>query len=117
MTEETYSLSQETAEALNDARKIRRRVIAVGTTVTRTLETAFRGERFVPGSGNTSLFIYPGYSFRAVQGLITNFHLPQATPLMLVSAFLGMERTRSVYRLAVSEGYRFFSYGDAMLIL
>jgi len=117
MEEEGFELPPETAEAVNRARSEGRRVIAVGTTVTRTLETAFSGGRVRPGPGASSLFIRPGHNFRAVTGLLTNFHLPRATPIMLVSAFAGLRNTALAYQAAVRENYRFFSYGDAMLVL
>ncbi len=93
-----------------------RRVIAVGTTVVRALETAARGGELAPFSGETQLFIYPGFDFRVIDALVTNFHLPRSTLLMLVAAFAGRECILSAYRHAVEERYRFFSYGDAMLI-
>lgn len=93
------------------------RVIAVGTTAVRSLETAAAGGTLEPFSGDSRIFIYPGYEFRAVDGMITNFHLPESTLLMLVSAFAGFEPVMAAYRHAVRERYRFFSYGDAMLIL
>jgi S-adenosylmethionine:tRNA ribosyltransferase-isomerase len=108
MHSERYLVPEETARALRQAK----RVIAVGTTALRTLE-ASRGE---PGPGSTDLFITPGYQFRIVQGLFTNFHLPKSTLLMLVAAFAGLERVLAAYREAVAKRYRFFSYGDAMLI-
>ena len=92
------------------------RVVAVGTTVVRALETAARGGELSPFSGETQLFIYPGFEFRVVDALVTNFHLPRSTLLMLVAAFAGLQCIRSAYRHAVDERYRFFSYGDAMLI-
>jgi len=93
------------------------RVIAVGTTVVRVLETASRRpEGLGPHAGETDIFIYPPFPFRVVDGLMTNFHLPQSTLLMLVSAFAGWEAVRQAYDTAVAEGYRFFSYGDAMLL-
>ena len=92
------------------------RVIAVGTTALRTLEAAHDGRALRAGSGSTDLFITPGYRFRAVQGLFTNFHLPRSTLLMLVSAFAGHARVRALYRHAIEARYRFFSYGDAMLL-
>jgi S-adenosylmethionine:tRNA ribosyltransferase-isomerase len=91
--------------------------VAVGTTVVRTLESAWRDGAVRPGRGSTALFITPGYEFRVVDRLLTNFHLPQSTLLMLVSAFAGHELTMAAYREAVKERYRFFSYGDCMLIL
>jgi S-adenosylmethionine:tRNA ribosyltransferase-isomerase len=92
-------------------------VIAVGTTSVRTLETAASDDGVVaPGEGSSELFIYPGYRFKATDGLITNFHLPKSTLLMLVSAFAGREHILSTYRTAVAEEYRFYSYGDAMFI-
>lgn len=93
------------------------RVIAVGTTAVRSLETAAAGGELAPFSGDSRIFIYPGYQFRAVDGMITNFHLPESTLLMLVSAFAGFEPVMAAYQHAVRERYRFFSYGDAMLIL
>ncbi|MGD2128950.1 MAG: tRNA preQ1(34) S-adenosylmethionine ribosyltransferase-isomerase QueA [Lysobacterales bacterium] len=93
------------------------RVIAVGTTAVRSLETAAAGGRLAPYAGESRLFIYPGYRFRVIDGLVTNFHLPESTLLMLVCALAGREETLAAYRHAVSEGYRFFSYGDAMLVL
>jgi len=117
MEQEHYEIPTETAEAVNEARERGNRIVAVGTTVTRTLETAFAHGRLRAGEGGTSLFIYPGYSWRVVDALLTNFHLPKATPLMLVSAFAGLEAVRRAYMEAVRESYRFFSYGDAMLVL
>jgi S-adenosylmethionine:tRNA ribosyltransferase-isomerase len=116
---ERYSLSAETAEALNRARREGRRVVAVGTTVVRTLESIARlaeGRELAPHSGETSIFISPGFEFRVVGALMTNFHLPQSSLLMLVSAFAGRERVLAAYRHAVESRYRFFSYGDCMLI-
>jgi len=89
----------------------------VGTTALRTLEAAHDGKALREGPGSTDLFISPGYRFRAVQGLLTNFHLPRSTLLMLVSAFAGLPRIQAAYREAVARRYRFFSYGDAMLIV
>ncbi len=116
MHSERYEVPRPTADAIARAKAERRRVVAVGTTVVRTLESAFDGERVRPGRGETSLFIKPGDQFRVIDVLLTNFHLPRSTLLMLVCAFLGTERTLSAYREAVARGYRFFSYGDAMLI-
>lgn len=116
---ERYSLSAAAAEALNRAVREGRRIVAVGTTSVRTLESA--AQRMEPGqlaahSGETEIFISPGYEFRLVRGLLTNFHLPQSSLMMLVSAFAGRERVLSAYRHAVEERYRFFSYGDCMFI-
>lgn len=114
---EHYTLSAETAAALNAARREKRRVVAVGTTTVRTLEhCAHTAEEFTPHSGSTSIFIAPGFDFRAVGALLTNFHLPQSTLLMLVSAFAGREAVLAAYRHAVQAEYRFFSYGDCMFI-
>lgn len=108
----------EAAEAVNKAKKEGRRVIAVGTTAVRTLETVADENGFIsPCSGDTGIFIYPPYKFKCVQGLITNFHLPESTLIMLVSAFLTREKTLELYNLAVKEKYRFFSFGDASLFL
>ena len=114
MHRERYLVPAATAEAVNGAEG---RVIAVGTTALRTLEAAHDGTAVRAGPGSTDLFISPGYAFRAVQGLFTNFHLPRSTLLMLVSAFAGLPRVRAAYAEAVARRYRFFSYGDAMLIV
>jgi S-adenosylmethionine:tRNA ribosyltransferase-isomerase len=116
---ECYEVSHRAAETISAALRDKRRVIAVGTTTTRTLE-AVAGEhegQIVPGTGSAELFIYPGFAFRVVSGLLTNFHLPRSSLLMLVSAFAGRERVLDAYRQAIANGYRFYSYGDAMLIL
>ncbi len=114
---ERYQISEDTAERINCARHEGRRIVAVGTTAVRTLEYAADASgRIFPHHGECDLFIYPGYQFRAVDAMITNFHLPRSTLLMLVSAFAGRQRILSAYRKAVEKGYRFFSYGDAMLI-
>ncbi|MCC7385857.1 MAG: tRNA preQ1(34) S-adenosylmethionine ribosyltransferase-isomerase QueA [Deltaproteobacteria bacterium] len=113
MHEERFVVTPGTAAAIEAARS-ERRVVAVGTTVVRTLESM--GDHVVAGEGRTALFIRPGFQLRVVDRLITNFHLPRSTLLMLVSAFAGRERVLEAYRVAVKEGYRFFSYGDAMLI-
>jgi S-adenosylmethionine:tRNA ribosyltransferase-isomerase len=115
---EVYHVSAETSERVNRARAAGGRVWAVGTTVVRTLETvADEGGRLHSGSGETDLFIHPPYRFRAVDALITNFHLPRSSLLMLVAAFAGYERTMAAYREAIREGYRFYSYGDAMVVV
>jgi S-adenosylmethionine:tRNA ribosyltransferase-isomerase len=114
---ERYKISAAAAEAINATRQEGRRVIAVGTTTTRALESATDEERLThAGRGVTELFIYPGYRFRAIDGLLTNFHLPQSSLLMLVSAFAGRELTLQAYRHAVRSRYRFYSYGDCMFI-
>ncbi len=118
MLPEQYTITSEAAAAVNRAKVENRRVIAVGTTSVRTLETASSEEGIiVPGRGSSDLFIYPGYRFKIAGGIITNFHLPKSTLLMLVSAFAGRERMLAAYRTAVAEQYRFYSYGDAMLIV
>ena len=116
---ERYSVTAETAAALTRARRERRRIIAVGTTTVRTLEslTVEPDGTVLAGSGETNLFIRPGHHFQLVDAMITNFHLPRSSLLMLVSAFAGRERLLAAYREAVAAGYRFYSYGDAMLIL
>ena len=110
-------MSQETADILNKAKKEGRRIIAIGTTSTRTLESVMQkyGE-FKDCSGDTNIFIYPGYKFLAIDALITNFHLPKSTLIMLVSAFAGREFTLEFYKHAVNEKYRFFSFGDSMIL-
>lgn len=117
MHSEYYEVSQQVADRINLAKRDGRRVICVGTTSVRTVESAFRDGAVQAGSGNTSIFIYPGYHYNVVDGLITNFHLPESTLIMLVSAFMGKENTLSMYETAVKEKYRFFSFGDACLIL
>jgi len=118
MHSEHYEVSEQTAEAINSARAAGGRVVAVGTTTVRTLESAAdAGGRVMPGTGWTSIFIYPGYVFRATDAMVTNFHLPKSTLIMMVSAFAGREFVLDAYRRAVQEEYRFFSFGDAMLIL
>lgn len=118
MHSEFCMLSAETAEALNETRQNGGRVICVGTTSCRTLESMVQPDgSFAETSAWTDIFIYPGYHFRAMDGLITNFHLPESTLIMLVSAFAGYEHVMNAYNVAVQERYRFFSFGDAMLIL
>jgi S-adenosylmethionine:tRNA ribosyltransferase-isomerase len=118
MEPERFEVSEPVATAINRAREEGRRVIAVGTTSVRTLEHLARqhGGKMAPGSGETSLFIVPGFKFRVVRGLLTNFHLPRSTLLMLVCAFAGREFILRAYRHAGETGYRFYSYGDCMLI-
>ena len=118
MHTEFFSVSQESADIINSARAAGGRVICVGTTSCRTLESASTDDGRVEAmSGNTGIFIYPGYKFKAVDALITNFHLPESTLLMLVSAFYNRDSVMEAYRTAVEERYRFFSFGDAMLIV
>ena len=118
MHHETYQVPEATAAAVNRARREGRRVIALGTTSARALEAAADGDdRLAAGSGETDIFIYPGYRFRLVSGMVTNFHLPQSTLLMLVAALAGREFVLEAYRQAVAARYRFFSYGDCMLVL
>lgn len=114
---EHYSIPQETVDKINKCKQNGGRVISVGTTSCRTLESASQSGKLTAGSADTGIFIYPGYKFRIIDGLITNFHLPESTLIMLVSAFLGREKTLAAYEEAIKERYRFFSFGDAMLIL
>ena len=117
MHSEFYMMSKETAEILNKAKKNNQRIISVGTTTTRTLETIMNlYDEFRECSGWTSIFIYPGYEFKAIDSLITNFHLPKSTLLMLVSALAGKDKIMKAYHEAVKEKYRFFSFGDSMFI-
>ena len=119
MHREHYDLPQETADLINKTKAEGGRVIAVGTTSCRTLESVatFNNGKIVPCDGYTEIFIYPGYEFKVLDGLITNFHLPESTLIMLVSAFLGYDKTMNAYKTAVEEKYRFFSFGDSMCIL
>ena len=118
MHREYFSLPEETAQLITAAKAVGKRVIAVGTTAVRTLEAAASAKDTIKGqSGSTDIFIYPGYRFKIVDAMITNFHLPQSTLIMLVSAFAGREFTLKAYEEAVKERYRFFSFGDAMLIV
>jgi S-adenosylmethionine:tRNA ribosyltransferase-isomerase len=129
MEEEYYEIPENTADSINRAKSGGRRIIAVGTTVTRALETSATPPFTSPldkggykggvkaGAGKASIFIYPNYKFKVIDALITNFHLPKSTPLMLTSAFSGLQLLRTAYLEALNRGYRFFSYGDAMLII
>jgi S-adenosylmethionine:tRNA ribosyltransferase-isomerase len=117
MHRERYEVPATTAESFTRCRARGGRVIAVGTTALRTLEAAFTGSGIAAGPGSTDLFVTPGFRFQAIDGLMTNFHLPKSTLLMLVAAFAGLDRILQTYRIAVAERYRFFSYGDAMLIV
>ena len=116
MHAEWYDIPQATVEAIARARKEKKRVVAVGTTTLRALESAAAGGELRAGTGETRLFVVPGHEFRVVDRLVTNFHLPRSTLLMLVSAFAGVENVRRAYAHAIAERYRFFSYGDAMLL-
>lgn len=117
MHSEYYSMSESVANALNETRKNGHKIIAVGTTSTRTLETiASKYQEFKASSGTTNIFIYPGYDFKGIDALITNFHLPKSTLVMLVSAFSKKEYILNAYKIAQEEKYRFFSFGDAMFI-
>ncbi len=116
MHEERYHISESVAGAITRAKEGGHRIIAVGTTVIRCLESAWGGDRLVPGNGATSIYIYPGYKFNVINALITNFHLPKSSLFVLVSALMGVEVMQYVYRVAVQLDYRFYSYGDAMLL-
>lgn len=117
MHSEHYEIPEETAKMINDTKARGGRVIAVGTTSCRTLEAAAQKYgKIIPCEGRTEIFIYPGFEFKVLDGLITNFHLPESTLIMLVSAFLGYENTMNAYKIAVEEKYRFFSFGDCMFI-
>jgi S-adenosylmethionine:tRNA ribosyltransferase-isomerase len=119
MEAEHYAVPAETAAALTRAKREGRRIVTVGTTSTRTVESLVISPEGVvqPGHGETALFIHPGHQFKLVSGLITNFHLPRSSLLMLVSALAGTAAVRAAYEAAVRERYRFYSYGDAMVIL
>jgi len=117
MHSEYCQITKKTANKINAAKKGNRRIIAVGTTTTRTLESFAENGKLNSGSHWTDIFIYPGKKFRIIDGLITNFHLPESSLLMLVAAFAGYENMMNAYKIAVREKYRFYSYGDAMLIL
>ena len=119
MESEQFEISEEAATSINISLDHGRRVIAVGTTTTRTLESVARQHagRMVAGRGSSDLFIYPGFEFKVLSGLVTNFHLPQSSLLMLVSAFGGREHVLHAYWEAVAHRYRFYSYGDAMLVI
>ena len=116
MHSEFYSITPEAAATINKAKAEGRRIIAVGTTSIRTLESAGTTGTLQAGSGWTNIFIYPGYRFKALDCLITNFHLPESTLIMLVSALAGREHVLAAYKEAVEQRYRFFSFGDAMFI-
>ena len=118
MHSEHYELPEETVKLIKDTKASGKRVIAVGTTTTRTLESVARDKgELIPCEGWTDIFIYPPYEFKVLDGLITNFHLPESTLVMLVSAFAGYDNTMNAYKEAVEEKYRFFSFGDSMMII
>ncbi len=117
MHEEYYYLSEDNAEIINETINRGKKIIAVGTTSVRTLESIYKKhDKIISDSGSTDIFIYPGYKFKVIDGLVTNFHLPESTLLMLISAFWDREKILSVYQEAINERYRFFSFGDAMFI-
>jgi S-adenosylmethionine:tRNA ribosyltransferase-isomerase len=116
MHSERYTVPEETAALIQAARSQGKKIMAVGTTSLRALESAARNGNLQAGWGETDLFITPGYSFKVVDRLLTNFHLPKSTLLMLISAFAGYENIRHAYEHAIKQRYRFFSYGDAMLL-
>ena len=116
MDSERYDITADAADALNRAKGEQRNIVAVGTTTVRTLESAMQNGRFTAGHGETSIFITPGYQFKAVDKLLTNFHLPESTLLMLVSAFAGMQTIRDAYAEAIRERYLFYSYGDCTFL-
>jgi len=117
MHSEYYTITKESADIIKSAKQNGHRVVAVGTTSVRVLESVITQHNDIcEASGNTEIFIYPGYKFQVVDALITNFHLPESTLIMLVSAFCGLEETMSLYKLAIENKYRFFSFGDAMFL-
>jgi S-adenosylmethionine:tRNA ribosyltransferase-isomerase len=117
MHSEYYEMSKDVADLLNKTKETNHKIIAVGTTTTRTLETiASKNDKFVSTSGFTDIFIYPGYKFKGIDYLITNFHLPKSTLIMLVSALAGKENILNAYNEAIKNNYRFFSFVDAMFI-
>jgi len=117
MDSEHFELTAESANMLNEAKMRGDRIIAVGTTSTRCLESCVIDGKFIPGRGDTDLYIYPPYSFKAIDGMITNFHLPGSTLLLLVSSLMGKKRILDIYQHALQKEYRFYSYGDAMLLI
>ena len=116
MHKEYYSVCQQTVEAIQQTKSAGGRVVAIGTTAVRALESASRSGQLEAGWGDTDLFITPGYQFKAVDAMLTNFHLPESTLLMLISAFAGYDSVMKAYQHAIEKQYRFFSYGDAMLL-
>jgi S-adenosylmethionine:tRNA ribosyltransferase-isomerase len=116
MHKEYFAVPQATVDAVRQARDRDGRVIAIGTTAVRALESASKSGQLEPGFGDTDLFITPGYQFRPVDAMLTNFHLPESTLLMLVSAFAGYDSIMNAYQHAIDQSYRFYSYGDAMFL-
>ena len=116
MHSEWFNIPKETSNSIQEAKSNGGRVICVGTTSVRALESAWNGDQVAEGWAETDIFIYPGYQFNVVDALLTNFHLPKSTLMMLVSAFAGKKRIFDAYDEAIREGYRFFSYGDAMFL-
>ena len=118
MLPEYFEITKETADKINSCRQKDGRIIAVGTSTVRALESqADVNGNLIPGKGETELYIYPGYKFKVIDAMLTNFHLPKSTNLILVSAFAGKEKLLSLYKSAMENNYRFYSYGDAMLVL
>lgn len=117
MLPEFYEISKESAEKINEAKNKRKRVVFCGTTTVRAIESSVKDGVVTAGKGKAGIFICPGYRFKVVESMLTNFHLPKSTPLFLVSALISRERLMEIYREAIKEKYRFFSYGDAMLII
>lgn len=117
MLEEVYTVGPAASQAINNAKEKSRPVVAVGTTSVRALESAFKKGKILPGKSPTKLFIYPGYKFKVVDRLLTNFHLPRSTLLMMVAAFAGLDFIKKAYEEAIRQKYRFYSYGDCMLII
>ena len=117
MHSERFTIDEKNAQIINAAKEQNRRIIAVGTTSARTLETVAVNSRLQATSGDTDLFIKPGYKFKILDAMITNFHLPRSTLLALVAAFAGLDNIMRAYRHAIEKQYRFYSYGDAMLII
>jgi S-adenosylmethionine:tRNA ribosyltransferase-isomerase len=115
--EEYINISKKIVETINKAKSSGKEVWAFGTTVVRALETASSGGKLEPYSGKTNLYIYPGYQFKTVDHLVTNFHQPDSTLILLVSAFIGIDATKKLYNIALEKNYKFLSYGDSMLIL
>ena len=113
---EKFSIQKRTFDVIGDAKQSKNRIIAVGTTVTRVLEHCYKNNITESFEGDTDLFIYPGFKFKAINGLITNFHLPKSSLILLVSAFIGRSKILSLYKIAIDNKYKFYSYGDSMFI-